>query len=142
MDKLALTTKEWALDTLMTDYIHNDVRDAFNTALALAIELEDKTIVDRVLKGKYKDFVTGTTEHIVNGIWVAVFGKASYEGHITPAWVTKWGERVGYPPILPLDVSAGLLADWAEGQSAPEHITKAVRRSLEEHGKCIDSTKD
>tara|TARA_R110000823_G_scaffold117229_1_gene240579 strand:+ start:539 stop:994 length:456 start_codon:yes stop_codon:yes gene_type:complete len=132
-DKFMLSSQDWALDT----YNYNQgeaesAKDELNSALSLSIELEDKSIIDRLMFNKYKALVLPRTYDIVNAIWVAVFGVDAYKGFIDPTFVAEWGEKVGHPPLLPLDVSAEALADWAEGAGAPVHLVRAVRRGLEQ----------
>jgi len=127
-----LSSKDWAFDSYYNQIGEvEQARDELNSALSLSIELEDKSIIDRLMSTKYEKLVLPTTYDIVNAIWVAVFGVAAYKGFIDPTFVAEWGEKVGHPPTLPLDVSAGALADWAEGAGAPDHLVRAVRRGLE-----------
>lgn len=131
-DKIYLTIDDWGVDYSRDQA--DSLRDELNAAINFSIELGDKSIIDRVLEsGKWSDNIVSDTFDVVNAIWVAKFGTDAYDGFVDPKFVKKWADRLGYSPLLPLDVTAQALLEWAEGADAPINITKAVRRSLEEY---------
>ena len=136
VNKLTLTPDEWGLN----DYdggvsnIRNEIlRDLLNFSMSLSIEYKDKTIIEHVMNDdKWKDWFSNESFDVKNGIWCAKFGADSYEGFIDPTYIKKWADKLGYSPLLPLRVTAKALVEWAEGIDAPNHLTKAVRRGLDE----------
>ena len=128
---------EWFLQEPEPDHTPaqlSTVATELNTALNLALEVEDKAFIDKIVDHRV-EYIRNVSEvkNIVNAIWVAHFGDDAYEGYIAPSVVLKWAERTGIDPILSLDVAIQPLLEWVEGRGCPDVIIKPVKRSLEKY---------